>query len=159
MRTNNNRRARKWLFAAVDRKRETLLDPGLDDVHETRVLQVRTRFIVGKLAALLGSGLMNCTALAHTVIGKQDTGAVLPGFEGVFIFQEPFSDLAVTDLKVPGYPVDIFIPDEQGCSWKPVAAVSRTVIAVRFISGQGIVGRCIEHQRKLLDSRWQRRKR
>jgi hypothetical protein len=89
-----------------------LLDPGLDDVHETRIFQVWARFIVGKVTALLGSGLMNSATLAQTVMGKKDTGTVVPGFEGVFIFQKSFSNLSVTNAKMPSHPVDIFIPDE-----------------------------------------------
>lgn len=133
---------------------KALLNPRLNDIHETRIFQVRTGVIVGKVAALLGPGLMNGTTLAHTIIGKQDTGAILPGFEGVFIFQEPFPHLTITDTKVPGQAIDIFSLDEQGCSWKTVTTICWAVIAEGFIAGQGIVSRCIGHQRKLLDSIW-----
>jgi hypothetical protein len=78
---------------------------------------------------------VNGASFAHPVISEQNAGAVFPGFEGVFIFQESFSDLTITDTEVPGHPVDIFSLDVQDCSWKPVAAVPWAIVAVRFISG------------------------
>jgi hypothetical protein len=102
------------LFALTERFRKALLDQGLNNLHETRIFKIRARFIKGKITALLGPGLMNSATFAHTVIGEQDTGAVFPGFEGVFIFEKSFPDLTVTDAKVPGNPVDVFTHYEQG---------------------------------------------
>ena len=120
----------RCLFVVADRKRQPLFDPGLDDIEETRVFQVGTRCIVGKVAALLGPDRMNCTTFAEAVVGKQDAGSVIPGFKSVGIFQKPSPDLIVTDVKVSGQPGDICVPNGQGRSWKSIAAIAGARAAV-----------------------------
>jgi len=120
----------RCLFVVADRKCQPLFDPGLDDIEETRVFQVGTRCIVGKVAALPGPDRMNCTTFAEAVVGKQDAGSVFPGFKGVGIFQKPSPDFIVTDVKVSGQPGDICVPNGQGRSWKSIAAIAGARAAV-----------------------------
>jgi hypothetical protein len=149
-----SRNEERGLFAVADDQRKTLLDPGLDDVENSGILEVGAGVAMGEVAALLGPGLMDGASFTQAVIGEQNTGPIFSGFEGVFTLQKPMPDLPVADGEVPRHPIDIVSLDQQGRPGKPVAAVAGAVVAVHRIAGQGIVGRwlLILHQRKLLDS-------
>jgi hypothetical protein len=103
---------KEGLSGGIGGGQETLLDPRLDDLQESRILQIGTRFGIRKVLALLGPGFMDCTAFAHAIVGKQDTGTVLSGFKGVFIFKKTLSRLTVSDTEIAGNAVDIFRPNK-----------------------------------------------
>ena len=127
------------------RRTEDLLHPWLDNIQQTRIFQIGTGLVIREIPALLRPGFMNGATPTHPIVGQQDAGTVVPGFEGVFILQKPLTDLAVTDAEMSGHPVNVLCPHKQCGTGETITAVAGAVVAVRFIAGQSIPGRVILH--------------
>lgn len=101
-------------------------------------LEIRARLIIGEVATLLWSGLMDGAPFTHFLIGKKNTRTILSGLKGVFMLYIAFSHLTVADTKVPGHAINIVSHDEQAGTGETVTAIGWTKIAEFLVSAQAV---------------------
>jgi hypothetical protein len=106
------------------------LNTGLDFCKEVLAFQIGTGVIIGESSALLWAGLMNSTALDHPVARMKDAGAVIFHLEGMTVFHEAFADLPIRNGKMPGQTVYVVSINKKDRTFKPVTAITWTVITV-----------------------------
>lgn len=83
-------------------------------LEEIFALQIRAGLVVGEITTLAGTGEMDRASSDHPVAAEKDTGAIGPGFEGIFPLDIAFAHLAVADIEMSGQAVDILSSDKEG---------------------------------------------
>ena len=133
-----NSRATKLLAVFAIGLAKTFFDSGLDFGEQILAVQIGAGQVVGKPAALVWPRLMDGAAFGHPVRSLKDAGAILLDLEGIFVFQVPVANFAVTDPQMPGHPADIRGREQQRRAFQAVTAVAGAVITVdhRFLKSK-----------------------
>jgi len=73
---------------------------------------------------------MYSAAFDHPVVRMKDAGTVIFHLEGITVFHEAFANLPIRYGKMPGQTVYVLGINEKDRTFKPVTAITWTVITV-----------------------------
>jgi hypothetical protein len=77
---------------------------------------------------------MDTASLPQLSLQEKDTGAIIPGLEGVFPLYVSLPYLTIGNRKMPGQAINIEGRQIESGAWELVATVSWTVVAVHLIA-------------------------
>ena len=117
-------------------RQEGPVDFWLDQSKKILIFQIGAGPVIGKIAALPGSGGMYGTAAAESVIVEKDAGTILPGFESGPAGHESFAHLTVADIKMARNAVYIRGHDIEAGRTGLVTAETRAEITKNCIAAQ-----------------------
>ncbi len=103
--------------------------------QEVLTFKIGAGLIIRKILALLRSSRMNQAAPAELAVDEKNTGTVFFYLEGISFFNKSFSHLAVTEMEMASYPVDINGSNEENRTGEAIAAEARAIITEHFIGG------------------------
>ena len=121
-----------WLFQAF-------FNPGLYPGEQIISFQIGTWFVVWKKSALLWTGTMDRTPFDHFILWLENAGSIVFYFESRPVFHIALAYFAVRNWKMTWQTVNVIRIYQQYRAFKPVAAISWTVITVIHMGTMYIV--------------------